>query len=202
MPKKQFKDLMEKTKMRLLAVSFFICFFCGFSSFEIQAKESQTIAVEKITSKIYGSKPFKISALASSKLPVSILASGPAVIDQAGFLTIKGAGLVRLIAIQNGNNQFLAAKPILLSLEVTKAELTVIAEDKTMIKGGDTPELTIEYKGFAKGDSVKSLKKPASAKIIETGKGFLKKTRIVPSGAESTNYTFKYLTGVLKVNSK
>ena len=88
MPKKQFKDLMEKTKMRLLAVSFFICFFCGFSSFEIQAKESQTIAVEKITSKIYGSKPFKISALASSKLPVSILASGPAVIDQAGFLTI------------------------------------------------------------------------------------------------------------------
>ena len=81
---------MEKTRMRLLAISFFICFFCGFSSFEIQAKESQTIAVEKITSKIYGAKPFKISALASSKLPVSILASGPAVIDQAGFLTIKG----------------------------------------------------------------------------------------------------------------
>ena len=193
---------MEKTRMRLLAISFFTCFFCGFSSFEIQAKESQTIAVEKITSKIYGAKPFKISALASSKLPVSILASGPAVIDQAGFLTIKGAGLVRLIAIQNGNNQFLAAKPILLTLEVTKAELTVIAEDKTMIKGENTPELTIEYKGFADGDSVKSLKKPASVKIIETGKGFLKKTRIVPSGAESTNYTFKYLTGVLKVNSK
>ena len=193
---------METAKMRLLAGSFFICYFCGFSSFEIQAKESQTIAVEKITSKIYGAKPFKISALASSKLPVSILASGPAVIDQAGFLTIKGAGLVRLIAIQNGNNQFLAAKPILLTLEVAKAELTVIAEDKTMIKGENTPELTIEYKGFADGDSVKSLKKPASAKIIETGKGFLKKTRIVPSGAESTNYTFKYLTGVLKVNSK
>ena len=193
---------MEKTRIRLLAVSSFICLFCGFSSFEIQAKESQTIAVEKITSKIYGAKPFKISALASSKLPVSILASGPAVIDQAGFLTIKGAGLVRLIAIQNGNNQFLAAKPILLTLEVAKAELTVIADDKTMIKGENTPELTIEYKGFADGDSVKSLKKPASAKIIETGKGFLKKTRIVPSGAESTNYTFKYLTGVLKVNSK
>ena len=193
---------MEKTRIRLLAVSSFICLFCGFSSFEIQAKESQTIAVEKITSKIYGAKPFKISALASSKLPVSILASGPAVIDQAGFLTIKGAGLVRLIAIQNGNNQFLAAKPILLTLEVAKAELTVIAEDKTMIKGENTPELTIEYKGFADGDSVKSLKKPASAKIIETGKGFLKKTRIVPSGAESTNYTFKYLNGVLKVNSK
>ena len=158
---------MEKTRIRLLAVSSFICLFCGFSSFEIQAKESQTIAVEKITSKIYGAKPFKISALASSKLPVSILASGPAVIDQAGFLTIKGAGLVRLIAIQNGNNQFLAAKPILLTLEVTKAELTVIADDKTMIKGENTPELTIEYKGFADGDSVKSLKKPASAKIIE-----------------------------------
>ena len=202
MSERPFKNFIEMTEVRFTVLGLFILFFIGFSPVEVLAKESQTISVEKINSKIYGAKPFKVKALASSKLPVSILVSGPAEIDRSGILTVKAVGVVRLIAIQNGNNQFLAAKPILLTFEVTKAELTVIAEDKTMIKGGNTPELTIEYKGFAYGDSVKTLKKPASAKIIETGKGFLKKMRIVPSGAESTNYTFKYLTGVLKVKSK
>ena len=202
MSKRQFKDLKEMTTVRLQVVGLFILFFVGFSPVESQAKESQVISVEKITSKVYGAKPFKVKALASSKLPVSILVSGPAEIDQSGVLSVKGVGMVRLIAIQNGNNQFIPAKPILLTFEVTKAELTVIAEDKTINKGETAPELTIDYKGFVNGDTVKSLKKPAIAKVMETGEGLFKKTRIVPSGAESPNYTFKYLTGVLKVKSK
>jgi hypothetical protein len=202
MSKRQFNDLMEMTTLRLQVVGLFILFFGGFLPVESQAKESQTISVEKISSKVYGVKPFKVKALASSKLPVSILVSGPAEIDQSGILSVKGVGMVRLIAIQNGNKQFIAAKPILLTFEVTKAELTVIAEDKTINKGETAPELTIDYRGFVNGDSVNSLKKTAIAKITETGTGLLKKTRIVPSGAESPNYTFKYLTGVLKVNPK
>ena len=195
----QFNNLMDMTKLRLVVVClFFLCFFV-FSAVESQAKESQTISIEKISSKVYGVKPFKVKALASSKLPVAILVSGPAEIDQSGVLSVKGVGMVRLIAIQNGNKQFTAAKPVLLSFEVVKAELTVVAEDKTIIKGETVPELKIEYRGFVNGDSIKSLKKPAIAKVVKTGKGLLKKTRIVPSGAESPNYYFKYLTGVLKV---
>jgi len=195
-------NFMEMTEVRFTVIGLFILFFVGFSPVEVLAKESQTISVEKINSKVYGAKPFKVKALASSKLPVSILVSGPAEIDQSGILTVKAVGVVRLIAIQNGNNQFVEAKPILLTFEVTKAELTVIAEDKTINKGDIVPELTIEYRGFVNNDSVQSLKKPATARVKETGSGFFKKTRIVPSGAESSNYTFKYLTGVLKVKSK
>ena len=199
MSMRQFNNLMDMTKLRLQVVRlFFLCFFV-FSAVESQAKESQTISIEKISSKVYGVKPFKVKALASSKLPVAILVSGPAEIDQSGVLSVKGVGMVRLIAIQNGNKQFIAAKPVLLSFEVVKAELTIVAEDKTIIKGATVPELKIEYRGFVNGDSIKSLKKPAIAKVVETGKGLLKKTRIVPSGAESPNYSFKYLTGVLKV---
>lgn len=196
---RQFNDLMDMTKLRLQVVRLFFLCFLVFSAVESQAKEFQTISIEKISSKIYGVKPFKVKALASSKLPVAILVSGPAEIDQSGVLFVKGVGTVRLIAIQNGNKQFIAAKPVLLSFEVVKAELTVVAEDKTIRKGETVPELKIEYRGFVNGDSIKSLKKPAIAKVMETGKGLLKKTRIVPSGAESPNYTFKYLTGVLKV---
>ena len=166
---------MEMTKVRFSVLGLFILFFAGFSPFQVLAKESQTISVEKINSKVYGSKPFKVKALASSKLPVSILVSGPAEIDQSGILTVKAVGVVRLIAIQNGNNQFIAAKPILLTFEVTKAELTVIAEDKTINKGDIVPELTIEYRGFVDNESVKSLKKPATARLMETGSGLFKK---------------------------
>ena len=195
-------SLLVRKAVRLPVVGLFTLFLAFFAPVNGQSKESQAISIQKISTKVYGVKPFKVKALASSKLPVSILVSGPAEVDQSGILKVKGVGIVRLIAIQNGNKQFNPAKPILSTFEVTKAELTVIAEDKTINKGDKTPELTIDYRGFVNGDSVKSLKKPAIAKIMETGKGIFKKTRIVPSGAESPNYTFKYLTGVLRVKAK
>ena len=103
---------MEMTEVRFTVIGLFILFFVGFSPVEVLAKESQTISVEKINSKVYGAKPFKVKALASSKLPVSILVSGPAEIDQSGILTVKAVGVVRLIAIQNGNNQFISYLPL------------------------------------------------------------------------------------------
>ena len=125
----------------------------------------------------------------------------PTLEDNELIISESGA-IIQYIISKYGNNQFIPAKPILLTFEVTKAELTVIAEDKTINKGDIVPALTIEYRGFVNNDSVQSLKKPATARVMETGSGLFKKTRIVPSGAESPNYTFKYLTGVLKVKSK
>ena len=118
---------------------------------------------------------------------------------KGGVLTIKGAGTVRIFAIQAGDEQFKPAQPVVESFLVEKAELTIKAEDKTMGEGGKEPELTLVYKGFVNGDTEKNLESPAKAKIVETGKGFTKKKQIVPSGAKSANYNFKYVTGDLKV---
>jgi hypothetical protein len=52
------------------------------------------------------------------------------------------------------------------------------------------------------GESVKNLTKPAVANLVESGKGKSKKMRIIPSGSESMNYSFKYISGDLKVTSK
>ena len=143
-----------------------------------------------------------MKAVSSSKLPVSLFVKGPAVINKAGSVTIKGAGTVRIFALQTGNDQFEAAEPAMVSFSVEKAPLTVKAEDKTMDEGGKEPELTLVYKGFVNGDTEKTLESPAKAKIVETGKGFRKKKQIVPSGAKSANYSFKYVTGDLKVTRK
>ncbi len=179
-----------------------IVFLIGiFLSVEGFAKENQAIAIQKITTQKYGAKPFSVKATSTSKLPVSLFVNGPAVI-KGGVLTIKGAGTVRIFALQAGDEQFKAAAPAMTSFLVEKAELTVKAEDKTMDEGGKEPELTLVYKGFVNGDTEKTLESTAKGKIVETGKGFRKKKQIVPSGAKSANYSFKYVTGDLKVTRK
>ena len=181
------------------AATWVIVFLIGiFLSVEGFAKENQAIAIQKITTQKYGAKPLSVKAASTSKLPVSIFVNGPAVI-KGGVLTIKGAGTVRIFAIQAGDEQFKPAQPVVESFLVEKAELTIKAEDKTMDEGGKEPELTLVYKGFVNGDTEKNLESPAKAKIVETGKGFRKKKQIVPSGAKSANYNFKYVTGDLKV---
>jgi len=184
------------------AVAWMMVSFVGaLSVVDSLAKDAQTIAIEKITTQKYGAKPFTVKAASTSKLPVSLFVNGPAVI-KGGLLTIKGAGTVRIFALQAGDEQFKAAAPAMTSFLVEKAELTVKAEDKTMDEGGKEPELTLVYKGFVNGDTEKTLESPAKAKIVETGKGFRKKKQIVPSGAKSANYSFRYVTGDLKVTRK
>ena len=179
-----------------------IVFLIGiFLSVEGFAKENQAIAIQKITTQKYGAEPLSVKAASTSKLPVSLFVNGPAVI-KGGLLTIKGAGTVRIFALQAGDEQFKAAAPAMTSFLVEKAELTVKAEDKTMDEGGKEPELTLVYKGFVNGDTEKTLESPAKAKIVESGKGFRKKKQIVPSGAKSANYSFRYVTGDLKVTRK
>ncbi|MDP6754169.1 MAG: MBG domain-containing protein [Verrucomicrobiota bacterium] len=194
--------LMGTGTMRLpvACLAALFCLLAGLPALE--AKETQTIKVSRISKKKYGDDPFVVTAKASSKLPVSIFVNGPASIDKKGKITIKGAGKVRVFAIQMGDDRYAAAKPEIVTVDIAKAPLTVRAEDKKMKEGEKIPEFTIIYKGFVDGESVKNLTKPAVANLVETGEGKRKKRRIVPSGSESMNYSFKYISGDLKVASK
>ncbi len=177
------------------------CLLAGFLP-ALEAKEAQTIKVSRISNKKYGDDPFVVTAKASSKLPVSIFVNGPASVDKKGKITIKGAGKVRVFAVQMGNDSYAPAKPEIVTVDVGKAPLTVRAEDKKMKEGEKIPDFTLIYKGFVNGESVKNLTKPAVANLVESGKGKSKKMRIIPSGSESMNYSFKYISGDLKVTSK
>ena len=194
--------LMGTGTMRLtvLCLAGFLCLLAGLPTLE--AKEVQTVKISRFSAKKYGDKPFVVTAKSSSKLPVSIFVNGPASVDKRGKITIKGAGKVRVFAVQMGNDQFMPAKPAMVTLEVAKASLVIRAEDKKMKEGEKTPELTVTYKGFVNGESVKNLTKPAVAKLVETGKGKRKKHKIVPSGSESRNYSFKYVSGDLEIIRK
>ena len=195
--------LMGTGTMRLSVASLtalFCCLLAGLPALE--AKEAQTIKISRISAKKYGDESFVVRAKSSSKLPVSIFVNGPASIDKKGKITIKGAGKVRVFAVQMGDDDFAPAKPEMVTLDIAKASLIVQAEDKKMKEGEKIPEFTVIYKGFVNGESVKNLTRPAVAKLVETGKGRRKKQKIVPSGSESRNYSFKYISGDLKIASK
>ena len=187
-------------RLSVICLAGFLCLLAGLPALE--AKEVQTVKISRFSAKEYGDKPFVVTAKSSSKLPVSIFVNGPASVDKRGKITIKGAGKVRVFAIQMGNDQFMPAQPAMVALEVAKASLVIRAEDKKMKEGEKTPELTVTYKGFVNAESVKNLTKPAVAKLVETGKGKRKKHKIVPSGSESRNYSFKYISGDLNVIRK
>ena len=176
------------------------CLLAGFPALE--AKEAQTIKISRISAKKYGDEPFVVRAQSSSKLPVSIFVNGPASIDKKGKITLKGAGKVRVFAIQMGDDRYAPAKPAIETVDIAKALLIIRAEDKKMKEGEKIPEFTLIYKGFVNGESVKNLTKPAVAKLVETGKGKRKRQKIIPSGSESMNYSFKYISGDLKITSK
>ena len=109
------------------------CLLAGLPALE--AKEAQTIKISRISAKKYGDEPFVVRAKSSSKLPVSIFVNGPASIDKKGKITLKGAGKVRVFAIQMGDDQFTPAKPEMVTVDIVKAPLVVQAEDKKMKEG-------------------------------------------------------------------
>ena len=194
--------LMGTGTMRF-SVAYLAALFCLLAGLPaLEAKEAQTIKISRISANKYGDEPFVVRAKSSSRLPVSIFVNGPASIDKKGKITLKGAGKVRVFAIQMGDDQFTPAKPEMVTVDIAKAELVVQAEDKKMKEGEKTPEFTVIYKGFVNGESVKNLIKPAVATLVETGEGKRKKQKIVPSGSQSKNYSFRYIPGDLKIIAK
>ena len=184
-------------------VAYLAALFCLLAGLPaLEAKEAQTIKISRISAKKYGDEPFVVRAKSSSKLPVSIFVNGPASIDKKGKITLKGAGKVRVFAIQMGDDQLTPAKPEMVTVDIAKAALVVPAEDKKMKEGEKIPEFTLIYKGFVNGESVKNLIKPAVATLVETGEGKRKKQKIVPSGSQSKNYSFRYIPGNLKIMAK
>jgi len=82
---------------------------------------------------------------------------------------------------------------------ISKAALTVTADNKTMPLGGPLPALTVSYSGFVNGDGAASLGTQPSATTTATAASPSGNYPITPAGGVSNNYTFTYVNGTLTV---
>jgi gliding motility-associated-like protein len=160
----------------------------------------QTIIFTAITSKTYGDPQFSLAASASSGLPVSYFSSDTAVaIIANGTLLIKGAGNADITAFQNGNFQYLAAKPVVQRLEVAKANLTIIAQNNTKTSGSENPVLSVIFSGFVNSENSKVLTAQPVVSTTATRSSPEGNYPIFVSGASATNYIISYNEGLLIV---
>ena len=83
---------------------------------------------------------------------------------------------------------------------MTRAALTVTANNQTRTYGAANPTLTVSYKGFVNGETAASLTTAATASTPTTAASPVGTYAITASGAVSANYTIGYVSGTLTVN--
>ncbi|HUH32619.1 MAG TPA: T9SS type A sorting domain-containing protein, partial [Daejeonella sp.] len=109
------------------------------AEWELFQTKNQTLTIGEIPEKVYGDEPFEVTVSSNSGLPVSIeVLSGPATLDEEGFVTITGAGAITVRATQAGNENYFPA-----SLEQTfvvqKADQRISFSDIADRTFGDSP---------------------------------------------------------------
>lgn len=91
---------------------------------------SQTITFDPIPAYTYGDAPFVITATTGLDLPVTLASSAPTVATVNGnTITMVGAGTAIITATQTGDGSHNLAIPVVRTLTVAKALLTITADN-------------------------------------------------------------------------
>jgi gliding motility-associated-like protein len=85
------------------------------------------------------------------------------------------------------------------ALTITKAPLTITADNKSRNYGVANPAFTITYSGFVNGDTQAALTTPATATTVATSTTAPGSYAITANGAASGNYSFNYVNGTLTI---
>ena len=86
------------------------------------------------------------------------------------------------------------------TLTITKAALTVTADDKTRAYGDPNPPFTLSYSGFVNGDNasvIDIVPVASSTAVPATNAGTVP---ITVSGGNDNNYSFSYVSGTLTIS--
>ena len=168
----------------------------------IVAGTTQTITFPPVPAQTYGVGAFTLFASSSSGLPVSYKVAGPATISGSA-LNILGAGMVTVTASQPGQGVYSAASPVIQTIIVAPAVLTVTANSVSRVDNVPNPAFTVTVTGFVNGDTSSSIGgSPAFATTAVPGSPV--GTYPITIGQETltaANYTFAFAPGTLTITS-
>lgn len=174
-------------------------------SFDVVAKQVQTITFNDISDLIYGAGDETLSATASSNLAVTFsVISGPATVN-GSTLAITGIGNITVEANQAGNDEFLEASEQQ-TFTVSAAELTVTADDQTITYGDAIPTLTYAFSGFVNGEGEADLNATVNISTTASDDDGLPNAGTYPiaitvvRSEAGDNYTFTVVDGTLTIN--
>jgi len=126
----------------------------------------------------------------------SVLTALPLVTTTA--TTLSGVGTYPIeISGASANGYLINYNPGLLT--ITKAPLTITADNKQKSAGKENPLLTVTYSGFVNGDDkgkLSQLPQATSSATVQSPPG---EYPIDVNGAEALNYSITYISGVLSI---
>ena len=85
------------------------------------------------------------------------------------------------------------------TLTVSKAPLTITADNKTRKQGTANPSFTATYSGFVNGDTAASLTTPVSLSTTATTSSKVGTYPITPKAAAGANYTITFVSGTITI---
>ena len=163
-------------------------------------KSTPAIVIAGAQTKNYGDADFALQATSTNNsIPLIYSSSNTNVATVTnGLVHIVGAGSTIITTSQPGNDNYntVSASQNLL---VTKAVLTITADNKSRLYGVVNPLLTATYNGFVNGDAVASLTTLPTLAVSAISGTLPGSYPITVNGAASNNYSFNYVIGVLTI---
>ena len=163
-------------------------------------KADQVITFAAIAPVVYGTAPINAGASSSSGLPITYRSEDISVVEVTnGYIHIKGTGNTGIYAGQPGNSNFNPAEEKQIGMTVTKAPLTITAEDKTKCYLSANPVLSFNYSGFAYDENISVLDDPPEISTDAALESPTGEYVIRVSGGADDCYDLNYIEGTLTI---
>ncbi len=164
------------------------------------AKADQTIGFPALQQVVYGAGPFSPGASSSSGAEITYSSDNPSVAEISGsIIQVRGAGTAVITASLPGSDNYNPGEDVVQTLIVTKATLTVTADDKSKAFLTMNPGLTITYSGFAYNDDESVIDVLPAISTTALQDSPVGDYSITVEGGSDDNYDFVYVDGVLTI---
>ena len=166
------------------------------------SKTYQSLALSSLPTMTYGDTQRQLPSTTDQGLSLTWTSNKSTVATiSSGKLYIKGAGQATITASNSGNSNYFAFSRSY-TLNVSKASLTITANDCAKSQGEENPELTVTYSGFKNGDDASALTTLPIVTTTATTDSPAGTYPITVSDAAATNYDITYVSGTLTVTAK
>jgi uncharacterized protein YfiM (DUF2279 family) len=152
-------------------------------------------------------KTYDGSPSAAATPTASGLQGSDSVTGLAETYDTKNAGTGKTLSVSaytvndgNSGNNYTVNTAISTVGVISKATLTVIANDKSKMCGQPNPPLTASYNGFVSGENTNVLASPVTLDTTATTSSGAGTYPIAVGGAAAANYAINYVSGKLIVN--
>lgn len=164
------------------------------------SKANQIITFPAISPVTYGVPGFSAGASSTSGLTVTFSSDNITVAEVInGIITIKSPGNVNITASQAGDDYFNPANDVTVNIAVSKARLTIIADNKSKPYLSANPPLTYTCSGFVYGENTSVLDVLPSVTTDAATDSPSGNYVITISGGNDDCYDFRFFTGILTI---